>query len=83
MTIYGHSELNIHTYEHPSTLISIYTRCIKLIQVFGGVRGAMGGYGHQYVTVGGRESPGVHITTHAYIYSYSPPYPPIHHQTFL
>ena len=29
--------------------------------------GAMGGDNHQYTTVGGRASPGVHMTTQAYI----------------
>ena len=40
--------------------------------VYGGLWGAM----DTNVTVGGRESPGVHMTTHAYIDSYSPPIAP-------
>ena len=44
--------------------------------MFCGVWGDIERYGHQHFTVGGRESPGVHMTTHAYIDSYSPPIAP-------
>ena len=74
MTIYGHLELNTDQHKHPNTSYNAYTCCTKLIQAFGGLWGAMGGYKHQYATVGGRALPGVHMPqSHLCIGVYSPP----------